>query len=153
MDASVLDLVQAYWDRIKPTSPVYTFFFSDIAIFYAEKGMIKARLRLGHNHINSKGSLHGSVSATLVDWAGGLAIATYGLEKTGLSTDIHVTYVSTAKEGETIEIEGRASKVGRTLGFTTINITKPGKNGDSVVIATGTHTKYISRDTEPQKST
>lgn len=152
MDTTIFDHVQSYWNRIKPTSPVYSFFFSDIELLYAEKGLMRARLRLGPNHINSKGSLHGSVSATLVDWAGGLAIATYGLEKTGLSTDIHVTYVSAAREGDTIEIEGRVSKVGRNMGFTTVTITKPGKDGENVVVATGTHSKYILRDTVAKQS-
>lgn len=153
MDAAVLGHVQSHWNRIKPTSPVYSFFFSDIEIFHAEKGMMKARLLLGPNHINSKGSLHGSVSATLVDWAGGLAIATHGLEKTGLSTDIHVTYVSAAREGDRIEVEGKTSKIGRNLGFVVVNITKSGTDGEEIVVATGTHTKYLLRDTGAQKST
>ena len=147
-----LDLVHSYWNRIKPSSPVYSFFFSDIKIIDAQEGAIRAQLLVGPNHINSKGSLHGSVSATIVDWAGGLAIATYGLEKTGLSTDIHITYVSTAKEGDILGIEGKVSKLGRTLAFTTINISKPGKDGKESIVATGTHTKYVSRDTEAPNS-
>ncbi|KAL9106510.1 MAG: hypothetical protein Q9227_008489 [Pyrenula ochraceoflavens] len=147
-----LDQVQSYWQRIKPASPVYAFFFSDIEIDYAEKGTIHAQLPVGPNHINSKGSLHGSVSATIVDWAGGMAIASHGLEKTGLSTDIHVTYVSAAKEGDVLQIEGKVSKVGRNLGFTTVNISKTSNDGRESIVATGTHTKYILRDTEAQSA-
>lgn len=104
-----------------------------------------AKLPVAANHLNSKGGLHGSVSATIVDWAGGMAIASTGLEKTGLSTDIHVSYVSTAKLGDTLTIEGRTSKVGRNLGFTTVTILK-GEGDQRTVVAHGTHTKYILRD-------
>ena len=106
-----------------------------------------AELPLSPKLLNSKGGLHGSVSATIVDWAGGMAIASTGLEKTGLSTDIHVSYVGTAKEGDMLTIEGNASKVGRNMGFTTVTIFK-GEGEEKQVVAHGTHTKYILRDQE-----
>lgn len=147
MSLTPLESVQACWDRIRPDSPVYAFFFSDIAILSAEHGSMSARLVVGANHINSKGGLHGSVSATIVDWAGGMAIASTGMLKTGVSTDIHVTYVSAARVGDVLTIEASASKVGRNLGFTTVTIYK-GEGGSEgrQVVATGTHTKYILRD-------
>ena len=89
--------------------------------------------------MNSKGTLHGTVSVCIIDWAGGLAIASTGRDKTGLSTDIHTTFTSTAKEGDLLEIEGRVTKLGSSLGFTTIEIRKK----DGSVVANGTHTKYI----------
>lgn len=104
-----------------------------------------ATLPVTANHLNSKGGLHGSVSATIVDWAGGMAIASTGLEKTGLSTDIHVSYVSTAKSGDVLTIEGDVSKVGRNMGFTTVTIYK-GEGENKTIVAHGTHTKYILRD-------
>lgn len=73
-----------------------------------------------------------------------MAVASYDLrEKTGASIDIHVTYQSSAKEGEEIEIEGIAERVGGTLAFTKVNIFKVenGKRGKPV--ATGSHTKYV----------
>lgn len=116
----------------------------------ADNGSMVAELEVVENHLNSKGGLHGSVSATIVDWAGGMAIASTGMEKTGLSTDIHVTYVSTAKLGDVLTIEGNASKVGKNLGFTTVSISK-GQGEKKQVVAHGTHTKYILRDQEPKK--
>lgn len=109
-----------------------------------------ARLKVESNHVNSKGGLHGSVSATVVDWAGGMAIASHGLEHTGVSTDIHVTYVSSAKEGDTLSIEGRTTKVGRNMAFTTVTIYK-GAGEEQSIVAHGTHTKYILRDVEKSK--
>lgn len=150
MSLTPLDSVNACWSRISKGSPVYNFFFSNIQIVSAEKGSMLARLEIGPNHINSKSTLHGSVSATIVDWAGGMAIASHGLEQTGLSTDIHVTYVSTAKQGDVLSIEGKTSKMGRNMGFTTVTIYK-GEGNDQSIVAHGTHTKYILRDTERAK--
>lgn len=109
-----------------------------------------AKLPVTENLLNSKSGLHGSVSATIVDWAGGMAIASTGMEKTGVSTDIHVSYVSSAKLGDTLTIEGRVSKVGRNLGFTTVTIYK-GEGDDQQIVCHGTHTKYILRD-QPSKT-
>ena len=136
-----LQLVQSFWARTKSKSPIYNFLLSDIEIFSATSGVMRASLRVLPVHLNSKGTLHGTVSACLTDWAGGMAIATVGLEKTGVSTDIHTTYVSTAKEGDLIEVEARASKVGASLAFTTVEIRHAGEDG--AVICTGTHTKYV----------
>ena len=145
-----LESVNSCWSRISQSSPVYNFFFKDIEVISAKKGSMIARLAVGPNLINSKHTLHGSVSATIVDWAGGMAIASTGLEQTGFSTDIHVTYVSTAKEGDVLTIEGRTSRVGKNMAFTAVSIYKG--EGDSLedlpVVATGTHTKYILRDQE-----
>jgi acyl-coenzyme A thioesterase 13 len=102
--------------------------------------------------MNSNSSLHGSVTATIVDWMGGMAISTYDLrEKSGVSIDIHVTYQSGAKVGEEIEIEGIAEKVGGTLAFTKINIYKVQNEARGAVVATGTHTKYV-KGSEPAKT-
>ena len=55
-----------------------------------------------------------------------MAIATHGYEQTGLSVDIHVTYIGIAKEGDALSIEARTTKVGRNLGFTTSTISTEG---------------------------
>ncbi|KAL2358590.1 acyl-coenzyme A thioesterase-like protein 13 [Cryomyces antarcticus] len=127
-----------------PNSPIYNFFLSEVVIQSASKGIVTARLQLKHNHVNSKGGLHGSVSATVVDWIGGMAIATHDLrEKTGVSVDIHVTYISSAREGDWLEIEGKANKVGGSLAFTDVRITKLVNGEPAQLVATGTHTKYV----------
>ncbi|SMQ51918.1 unnamed protein product [Zymoseptoria tritici ST99CH_3D7] len=101
--------------------------------------------------MNSGNSLHGAVSATIVDWAGGMAISTHDLRSgSGVSIDIHVTYQSGAKVGEEIEIEGIAERVGGSLGFTKVTIYKveDGKRGKIVI--SGTHTKFV-KGSEPKK--
>ncbi|KAJ6484463.1 hypothetical protein C8R47DRAFT_1131454 [Mycena vitilis] len=87
--------------------------------------------------------LHGSISATLVDLVAGLAITSTGSPKTGLSTDLHVSFVGSAREGETLWIEGIAERVGATLAFTRVRIEKESSEGERMLVATGSHTKYV----------
>ena len=152
MAGEPLTHVRAHWSRLISNSPIYKFLLSSIDIVSATHGTITAHLTLSQEHLNSKGTLHGSVSACLTDWAGGLAIASTGLDSTGVSTDIHTTYVSTAKLGDVLEVTGQASKVGGSLAFTTVEICKlekaegdgEGKEGKKVVCH-GTHTKFVKR--------
>lgn len=134
-----LQHVQAYWAKMLPSSPIYTFLLKDVDIRFASEGHVKAALKVQPVHMNSKGGLHGTVSACIVDCFGGLAVASTGADKTGVSIDIHTTYVSTAKEGDILDIEVKASKVGGSLAFTTVEIRKEGGG----MVATGTHTKFV----------
>jgi acyl-coenzyme A thioesterase 13 len=145
MASPELDHVVAVCERMRGNSPIYDFLLGNQALHFvsASKGAFKARLKLDTVHVNSKKTIHGSVTATLVDWAGGLAIATHGLEKTGASVDIHVSYISTAQAGDEIEIEGRADKVGRSLAFTSVTITKLVDGKPGPIVATASHTKYV----------
>ncbi|KAI6349196.1 hypothetical protein MCOR25_010702 [Pyricularia grisea] len=154
-DGDMLAHVRAHWATIQPNSPVYDFFFPSIKIISATSasGRVVAHLPLESQHINSKKILHGSVSATLIDWAGGMSIAAAKeLEKTGVSVDIHVSYVGAAKEGDVLEIESWVSKVGRNLAFTSVEIRKAVLDTDGTpkygekgqVVATGSHTKYLN---------
>ena len=127
-----------------PNSAIYNFLLSGVRIHSATRGNVKARLTLTRNHVNSRGGIHGAVSAAVVDWAGGMAIDTWDLrEKTGVSVDIHVRYLSSAAEGDEVEIEGVAEKVGSSVAFTRIVISKVINGEAGPVIASGTHTKYV----------
>lgn len=135
-----------------PASPIYAFLLSDISITAASKGTVVARLPLTESHMNAAKSLHGAVSAAIVDWAGGMAIATHDLRSgSGVSVDIHVTYQSSAKVGDEVEIEGIAEKVGNSLGFTKVTIYKVEGGVRSTIVSTGTHTKFVkgSAPTKP----
>ncbi|KAI1397724.1 thioesterase family protein [Hypoxylon fuscum] len=129
-----------------PSSAIYNFLLSDVRIHAASKGSMTARLTLTRNHINSSGGIHGAASAAIVDWAGGMAIATWDLRrKTGVSVDIHVTYLSSAVEGDEIEIVAYADKIGGSLAFTRIVISKVVDGVAGPVIANGSHTKYVKQ--------
>lgn len=68
-----------------------------------------------------------------------MAIASTGRDKTGVSTDLHTSFVSSAKEGDVLVIEGRVSRVGGTMAYTSVEIRKEGGE----VVATGLHTKFM----------
>lgn len=138
--ADPLALVRAMWATKLPTSPIYAFLLADIELVSATSGSILARLPLTATHVNTKGGVHGTVSACLVDWAGGMAIASTGAAKTGVSTDIHVSYVASAAVGDVLEIECKAVKVGATMAYTNVEIRRV---GDGRVVATGLHTKFV----------
>lgn len=165
MSSPELDHVRGVWERMQGNSPIYgrrktanfipradsrtDFLLSDALIVKASRGAVTARLTLGNNHVNSRGTLHGAVSASLVDWGGSLAIASQ-VEQTGASIDIQISYIGTANVGETIEIEAVANKVGRSVAFTTIRIYKVVNEVPGPMIATGSHTKFLSQPKEPQ---
>lgn len=131
-----------------PTSPIYAFLLSGVQIRSAAPGHVVARLPLGANHLNSAGSLHGAVTAALVDWMGGMAIASHDRRaRTGVSVDIHVTYQSGARLGEEVEIEGVAERVGGSLAFTRVAVFMVEEGLRGRVVASGTHTKFV-RGTE-----
>jgi acyl-coenzyme A thioesterase 13 len=141
-DSPELVHVQEVWDRMKLNSPLYSFLLQNVSLVSASNGNVQARLAIETCHLNSKGTLHGCVSASLVDWAGGMAIASTGLSSTGVSTDMHTTLIATARKDDVLNIMAKANKVGSTLAFTGIEIRRA---GDEAIIATGTHTKYVKQ--------
>lgn len=113
-------------------------------------GFIEAHVPVSKTLMNSKNILHGSTSATIIDWIGGIVIASTSPDRfknRGVSVDIHVTYVGAAKEGDLLIIKGKSNKVGRNLAFIDVQILgrKPGaKEGEEDrVVCSGTHTKYV----------
>ncbi|KAI5918746.1 thioesterase family protein [Camillea tinctor] len=135
-----------------PLSPLYNLLIAGAGarITAATRGSFTARLTLGPAHLNSSGALHGAASAALVDWAGGMAIATWDLRQTtGVSLDIHVRYLSAAaREGDVVEVRGTAERVGGAVAFTGVGIWKlkgvaEGGEEEWELVASGTHTKYV----------
>ncbi|KAL4725908.1 hypothetical protein ACLX1H_006582 [Fusarium chlamydosporum] len=103
--------VQKLMDRLCAKSPIYNFIMSSAQLVSVVPGVVTARLVLTENHLNSSGNLHGAVSATIIDCVTGLGIASWDLrETTGASVDMHISYLSTAKLGDTVEIVSTADK-------------------------------------------
>ena len=108
MNTTELEHVRGVWERTKNDSPIYRLLLPDVDIISATRGQMQARLKLTAEHVNSRGTVHGAVSAAIIDWAGGMSIATHGYERTGASIDIHVSYLSTATIGDTLDISAVA---------------------------------------------
>lgn len=75
--------------------------------------------------------MHGGLLATVVDIGGSLAIASKGLFATGVSTDINISYISGVKQGEMIQVEARVDRLGKTLAFTTVELSSNGRLGNN----------------------
>ena len=143
-DHNILAHLQEYCRTRISKSPIYKFLLSDATIVHASSGLFISRLLLTPAHLNSSGGLHGSVTATIIDWAGGLAIAAWDCrDNTGVSIDINVSYLNSAREGDEIEIEGLAEKVGGSLAYTAVKIFKVEEGKRGKLVATGRHTKFV----------
>lgn len=143
MSASELEHVRGVWERTKNDSPIYRFLLSEVEIINATRGHMQARLKLTAEHVNSRGTIHGAVSAAIIDWAGGMSIATHGYERTGASVDIHITYLSTATVGDTLDISAAADRVGKTMAFTTVKIARVVDDEVGPLVSKGSHTKFL----------
>lgn len=136
--------VQSLMDHLRTSSPIYKLMLSTMTLTSVTRGTVLTRLVLSPEHLNSRGGLHGAVSATIIDFTTGLAIASWDLRPaTGASVDMHITYVSAAKEGDVLEVESRADKVGGSISFVRITISKVAEDGAKTIVTLGQHTKYL----------
>ncbi|EDW17737.1 acyl-coenzyme A thioesterase 13 [Drosophila mojavensis] len=103
-------------------------------------GICKAEFTVAPEHINKAGGLHGGYTATLVDM-----ITTYALMSKpchpGVSVDINVSYLKTARVGDEVLIEANLVRAGKMLAFIDCQLRH---KKDNSVIAKGTHTKYVN---------
>ncbi|KAI8329606.1 esterase [Choanephora cucurbitarum] len=111
-----------------------------LKILTTEEGRVRAELEVEKKHLNRLGSVHGGLLATIVDVAGSLAIASKGLYATGVSTDINISYISGVKQGEKINIDARVDKLGKTLAFTSVELSNKGR-----LVALGRHNKFVAQ--------
>lgn len=73
--------VQALLQALLKRSPIYGTILSSISLQSVQKGSVTTKLILEDIHVNGRGSLHGAVSATIVDFVTGLAIASWDLRE------------------------------------------------------------------------
>ncbi|WFD34102.1 hypothetical protein MCUN1_000934 [Malassezia cuniculi] len=110
-------------------------------VLKAMPGRIEGTFLIEKENLNRARTLHGGMIATLVDTAGSLAVASRGLFRTGVSTDLSSTFVRAGgTAGETINVIGEVINMGRTLAYTRVEL-RHSVTGD--ILAYGSHTKYI----------
>ncbi|KXJ13205.1 acyl-coenzyme A thioesterase 13 [Exaiptasia diaphana] len=102
------------------------------------KGQCICRMVVGQEDTNKYGTLHGGLTASLIDIVTTMAIIG-ATGKPGVSTDIGVSYLSAAKVGQEIMVDAKCTKIGKSLVFTTADITL----ADGSPVAQGKHTKYF----------
>ncbi|KAF0542534.1 Thioesterase/thiol ester dehydrase-isomerase [Gigaspora margarita] len=85
-------------------------------------GKISFEIPIQEHHLNAYKSLHGGMIASLIDFCGAMASASKGVRLTSLSTDINVSYVSSAGYGDTLLVNAECVKLDKTFAFTTVAV-------------------------------
>ncbi|KAI9114385.1 hypothetical protein K1719_014613 [Acacia pycnantha] len=114
---------------------------SGIKVDLIEPGRVICSMKIPQRLINAGSSLHGGVTATLVDLVGTAAIRSSGAPQLGVSVEINVSYLDAAYVDEEIEIEARTLRVGKAVGVVSVELRKK-KTGK--IVAQGRHTMYLA---------
>lgn len=90
--------------------------YPSLQITHAIPGHITGTFKIEKHNLNRLGTLHGGLICSLVDTMGSLALASKGLYSTGVSTDIHTTFVKAAGgDGDEVKVEGKVISLGERL--------------------------------------
>ncbi|NXL58871.1 ACO13 thioesterase, partial [Chordeiles acutipennis] len=106
----------------------------------ATPGKIVCEMKVEEEHTNRGGTLHGGLTATLVDVVSTAALLYTERAVPGVSVDMNITYTSAAKIGEEILITAQILKQGRNIAFASVDLTN---KATGKLIAQGRHTKYL----------
>ncbi|XP_045717678.1 acyl-coenzyme A thioesterase 13 [Phyllostomus hastatus] len=122
------------------SSPGFDRILEKVTLVSAAPGKVTCELRVEEEHTNKLGTLHGGLTATLVDTISTLALLCTERALPGVSVDMNITYMSPAKLGEDVVITAHILKQGRTLAFTSVDLTS---KATGKLVAQGRHTKHL----------
>ncbi|XP_077625684.1 acyl-coenzyme A thioesterase 13 [Crocuta crocuta] len=111
-----------------------------VTLVSATPGKLVCEMKVEDGHANKYGTLHGGMTATLVDNISTLALISVEGGAPGVSVDMNITYMSPAKIGEEIVITAYVLKQGKTLAFASVDVTK---KATGKLVAQGRHTKHV----------
>ncbi|XP_008145293.2 acyl-coenzyme A thioesterase 13 [Eptesicus fuscus] len=111
-----------------------------VTLVSAAPGRVTCELRVEEEHTNKLGTLHGGLTATLVDSISTMALLCTERALPGVSVDMNITYMSPAKIGEVVVITAQILKQGRTLAFASVDLTN---KTTGKLVAQGRHTKHL----------
>ncbi|CAJ0578929.1 unnamed protein product, partial [Mesorhabditis spiculigera] len=103
----------------------------------AEKGRLLCELTVEDDHLNSKGTVHGGMAASIVDIVTARAVGLTTRDKGMASIEISVSYLAPILRGDVITIEANVLKNGRTIAFTECELRK---KSDGRLCVKGRHT-------------
>ncbi|XP_015363813.1 PREDICTED: acyl-coenzyme A thioesterase 13-like isoform X3 [Diuraphis noxia] len=119
-----------------------------VNIISAGNGQCVAEMVVEKEHTNRFGTLHGGFTASAVDVLSSMAVLTHprvvedidSVPNSGVSVDIHISYLNSAKIGDKIVINSETVKLGRNLAFLKVTLFR---KDDKVILAQGSHTKFV----------
>lgn len=104
------------------------------------------RFTVTEPQLNANNRIHGGYIAYLVDVTTTIALmintasSSVGIPNPGVSVDLSVSYLSSAKPGDVLLMKATLVKSGKNLAFTEAVITKEENN---MTVASGKHTKFV----------
>ncbi|KAF3815373.1 hypothetical protein GH733_016755 [Mirounga leonina] len=119
-----------------------------VTLVSAAPGKVVCEMKVEDDHTNKYGTLHGGLTATLVDNVSTMALLCTERGAPGVSVDMNITYVSRlyykymspAKIGEDIVITAHVLKQGKTLAFASVDLMN---KTTGKLVAQGRHTKHL----------
>ncbi|XP_036907279.1 acyl-coenzyme A thioesterase 13 [Sturnira hondurensis] len=137
-----MSLTQNVRELLKATASSSCFdrVWGKVSLVSAAPGKVTCELRVEEEHTNQYGTLHGGLTATLVDSVSTLAILCTERALPGVSVDMNITYMSPIKVGEDVVITAHILKEGRTLAFASVDLTN---KATGKLVAQGRHTKHL----------
>ncbi|CAL8296851.1 unnamed protein product [Lota lota] len=121
-------------------TPGFDRVISKVNVLSASPGKVVCELKVEEEHTNRGGTLHGGLTATLIDMISTTAIMNSERGSPGVSVDMNITYMNAAKIGEDVLITAQVLKQGKTLAFATVDLIN---KSTGKVIAQGRHTKHL----------
>ena len=117
---------------------LYHYYFK-VELLSFEEGKASFKMIVDESHLNRPGTLHGGMTATLVDTLTTAVLASKPPHKPGVSVDMSISYLRPAKPGQEIIINAEVVKTGKVLAFTAAELL----HKDGKLIAKASHTKFI----------
>ncbi|KAI5130368.1 acyl-coenzyme A thioesterase 13 [Manis pentadactyla] len=135
-------LTQNLREVMKALSSVGSFdrVLQKVTLVSAVPGKVVCEMKVEEEHINKMGTLHGGLTATLVDNISTMALLCTERGAAGVSVDMSISYMSPAKLGEDVMITAHVLKQGKTLAFASVDLTN---KATGKLIAQGRHTKHL----------
>ena len=109
----------------------------NLTVESVDEGRVTCSMVVDEGVQNAYKTLHGGAVSTIVDVVGTIALLSIDATKPGVSVDLNVSFATAAMASSTVQIEGKVLKMGKRLGFTTVDI----RREDGTLVATGRHTK------------
>lgn len=124
------------------SSPNFGQLLKKLEIVSAGNGNCRAQLLVAQEHLNMGGTMHGGFTSTLIDCVSTYAMMTHPAGVPGVSVDLMISFMKPALPGELVTIDAKTVRIGKTLAFLSVDITK---NDGKDMIAHGRHTKFIAK--------
>jgi len=109
-----------------------------------EEGYVRLSLAIGPQHTNPHGVMHGGVVTTLMDSSLGAALSRLrgddARERPHATIEMNTSFLSSARPGDEIVVEGRVVKLRRTVAF---GEAEARRRSDNEIIARGRFTFAI----------